>query len=330
MANLYKIALDAVAMYTETDCHGTITHVNNQFCSVTGYSRHELEGVEIRKILNFAQSRPRRTSGQRAEFAQKTWKGILKNRRKDGSRYWVECTMISTTDDNGDIKYAVICFDTTRQQRAMHALQWHAFHDSLTGLPNRALLRDRLALSLASAARNSRSIAIGVIDLDGFKHINDNYGHAVGDSLLIDVGKRLTSSLRREDTVARLGGDEFVVILNDINVLTLPSELKRLVEALHQPYWVNGWRLDVGGSVGIAIYPDNGETSGVLLQHADRAMYEAKRYRKGRFHIFNSPVHGGGDRKSQKQNDEALLDEHVRPSATTGQRKRVVKRPPLN
>lgn len=327
MANVYKTAIDALAMYAETDCHGTISYVNDQFCNVTGYSRSELEGHNVREVLNFAQSRPRRTVGNITESKQNNWKGDLRNRRKDGTGYWVECTVISNTDDNDNVTYAVICFDTTRQRRAMQSLQWHAFHDSLTGLPNRALLRDRLETSLAFAAQHSRALAIGVIDLDGFKHINDTYGHAVGDSLLDSVGKRLTSSLREEDVVARLGGDEFVVVLNDISVLALPSELKRLVKALHQPYWVDGWRLDVGGSVGIAVYPDNGQTSSTLLQHADRAMYEAKRYRRGRFHIFDSPAIKDPDNESQNRKCEGLFDQHVRPSRTNGQRKRVAKPP---
>ena len=159
-----------------------------------------------------------------------------------------------------------------------------AHHDGLTGLPNRRMLQDRLAQALAAADRHGHKLAVLFLDLDGFKKINDNFGHDIGDELLKDVARRLTATLRKEDTAVRLGGDEFVVGLMYLTQSTdAESAAKKIIETLGQTYHVNGHDLTVTTSVGISIFPDNGSSGEELLKQADTALFKAKTGGKNRY-----------------------------------------------
>jgi diguanylate cyclase (GGDEF)-like protein len=168
--------------------------------------------------------------------------------------------------------------DLTDRKRIEDALAEQAVHDPLTGLPNRLLLRDRLAQALAMAGRHSVRVAVMFIDLDGFKQINDTYGHHAGDRLLQLVAQRMENCVRTADTVSRTGGDEFVVLLPEIHDT---EDARQVAAKLHtmiaEPYDVNGERLTVSVSIGIGVYPDDGITADAVLQAADQAMYDAKR-----------------------------------------------------
>ena len=164
------------------------------------------------------------------------------------------------------------------------AQQELALHDPLTGLPNRRLLEDRIATTLQHASRNHHKAAIMYLDLDGFKTINDTYGHVYGDEVLKTVAQRLLANSRREDTVARLGGDEFMVVLSEVGGLSdAHGPAAKLVEAVAQPIFVNDLTLQLSTSIGISIYPDDAETVDALISIADYALYEAKRGGKNRF-----------------------------------------------
>ena len=164
------------------------------------------------------------------------------------------------------------------------AQQELALHDPLTGLPNRRLLEDRIATTLQHASRNHHKAAIMYLDLDGFKTINDTYGHAYGDEVLKTVAQRLLANSRKEDTVARLGGDEFMVVLGEVGGLSdANGPASKLVEAIAQPIFVNDLTLQLSTSIGISIYPDDAETVDALISIADYALYEAKRGGKNRF-----------------------------------------------
>ena len=164
------------------------------------------------------------------------------------------------------------------------AQQELALHDPLTGLPNRRLLEDRIATTLQHASRNHHKAAIMYLDLDGFKTINDTYGHAYGDEVLKTVAQRLLGNSRKEDTVARLGGDEFMVVLGEVGSLSdAQGPAAKLVEAIAQPIFVNDLTLQLSTSIGISIYPDDAETVDALISIADYALYEAKRAGKNRF-----------------------------------------------
>ncbi|MDC8758176.1 diguanylate cyclase domain-containing protein [Janthinobacterium fluminis] len=159
-----------------------------------------------------------------------------------------------------------------------------ALHDPLTGLPNRRLLEDRIATSLQHAQRNRGKAAVMYLDLDGFKAINDTYGHAYGDEILKMVAKRLVGSSRKEDTVARIGGDEFVIVLGALSGLGDAREpASKLVEIVSEPYFINDLSLTLSTSIGISIYPDDADNVEALISMADSALYEAKRAGKNRF-----------------------------------------------
>ncbi len=159
-----------------------------------------------------------------------------------------------------------------------------ALHDALTGLPNRRLLEDRIATTLQHAKRNHHKAAIMYIDLDGFKAINDTYGHACGDEILKLVAQRLVNSSRKDDTVARLGGDEFMIVLSEVSSLAdAQGPAGKLVDVVSEPYFVNDLTLRLSTSIGISIFPDDADTVEALISIADYALYEAKRSGKNRY-----------------------------------------------
>ena len=171
--------------------------------------------------------------------------------------------------------------ELAQYSKAQQAL---ALHDPLTGLPNRRLLEDRIETTLQHANRNHHKAAIMYLDLDGFKAINDTYGHAYGDEVLKIVSQRLLASSRKEDTVARLGGDEFMVVLGEVSGLAdAQGPAAKLVEAVSEPFFINDLTLRLSTSIGISIYPDDAETVEALISIADYALYEAKRGGKNRF-----------------------------------------------
>ncbi|HUX91026.1 MAG TPA: diguanylate cyclase [Gallionellaceae bacterium] len=167
-----------------------------------------------------------------------------------------------------------------------HKMESLALHDSLTGLPNRRLLLDRLSLAIAHAHRNKRAMAVMYLDLDGFKQINDTLGHDAGDKLLNMVAARLTAAVRQEDTVARLGGDEFVIALWElIHADGLAKLVSKVIQAVSQPYVIDGHTVNITTSVGVSIYPTHGEDGDTLMKNADLALYEAKRTGKNDYRI---------------------------------------------
>lgn len=169
------------------------------------------------------------------------------------------------------------------------ALESMAMHDALTGLPNRRLLMDRLALSIAHASRNKSSMAVMYLDLDGFKAVNDTSGHDTGDILLRLVADRLVAAVRQEDTVARMGGDEFVIVLWEINHPDGVEKLvSKIIEALSQPAPILDGGLRITASIGVSVYPIHGEHGEALMKRADQALYMAKQAGKNNYHIASS------------------------------------------
>jgi len=169
-----------------------------------------------------------------------------------------------------------------------------ALHDALTGLPNRRLLMDRLSLAIAHARRNKRTMAVMYLDLDGFKEINDTLGHDAGDTLLRMVADRLVAAVRQEDTVARLGGDEFVIALWELTHADGVTKLvSKVIQAVSQPYSIQGRDVSMTTSVGVGIYPTHGEEVKTLMKSADLALYEAKHSGKNDYRIAQRPVGGG-------------------------------------
>lgn len=186
--------------------------------------------------------------------------------------------------------------DITERKLAEERTLRLAYHDQLTGLPNRSLLNDRLAMALAHAQRSRKKVAVMMLDLDRFKDINDNLGHRVGDAVLQGVARRLAGLLRKSDTVARVGGDEFILISTEIDQLTGAVTIARKVlEAFRTPFACHGLEVPVAASLGIALFPDHGQDLENLVQHADLAMYRAKKKGRRSYRIY-SPSQDGKER----------------------------------
>ncbi|GAX90652.1 putative bifunctional diguanylate cyclase/phosphodiesterase [Effusibacillus lacus] len=287
VADVFESTLEGVMV---TDAKGTILLVNPAFSMVTGYSPEEVIGKNPR-ILN---------SGKHdAEFYVNMWacihecghwRGEIWNRRKNGEIYLQLVTISAIKDESGKtLYYAAVFSDITERKRYEEQIKYHAYHDSLTGLPNRLLFHDRLSQALVHANRNRQMVAVLFLDLDRFKVINDSLGHAVGDLLLKAVAERLTGCLREGDTLSRLGGDEFTVIIPDIAEEKDAAKVARkIINALFPPFVLDGHEFFVNTSIGISLYPVDGTDIETLIKNADAAMYRAKE-RGGNHYQFYTP-----------------------------------------
>jgi diguanylate cyclase (GGDEF)-like protein/PAS domain S-box-containing protein len=259
-----------------------IVAVNRAFCEMTGYTESEIleNGWD-------AITPPDDQAGIFAAF-ERLWSGELETMqmerrylRKDGSSLWGHVSVARVADDQGRARYVIDQVqDISDRKQAQQALEHQALHDALTGLPNRVLARDRLDQAILLARRQQTRVALLIIDLDHFKEVNDTFGHQAGDQLLRQVGERFTAELRETDTVARLGGDEFAIVLLAAGADNASVIAAKLLAALERPFIVEGQALDVGASIGIAVYPDHADTADSMLRRADIAMYVAKRSRR--------------------------------------------------
>ncbi|WP_172203578.1 diguanylate cyclase domain-containing protein [Niveibacterium sp. COAC-50] len=262
-----------------TDANHKIRAVNPALSEISGYPEDELLGQHPR-ILDA--ERPASEARQAmSEVLQRDhrWIGELWLRRKSGEPIPVWATVIAVqTEDNQIAEYIAVLADITPLKNRQQQLELLAHHDPLTGLPNRVLLQDRLQGALNRARRDRREFALLFIDLDRFKEINDQFGHATGDDVLCEAARRIAGSLRLGDTVARLGGDEFVVILDGLeHENTIEQAIDRIQTALREPLPAMGRRsFNLRASIGVARYPDDGEDADALLSHADAAMYQIK------------------------------------------------------
>jgi diguanylate cyclase (GGDEF)-like protein/PAS domain S-box-containing protein len=275
-----------------TNRDGVIEYVNPAFETMTGYTAVEALGQTTRLLKSGMQS---------PEFYRELWQQVLAgevfsevfiNKRKDGGVYFEEKTIAPLKDASGAITHFVATGrDITERMQTQERLQFMAHHDLLTELPNRALFLDRLKQSLARARWHRRLVAVLFLDLDRFKTINDSLGHDAGDQLLRAFAARLARCVREGDTVARFGGDEFVVLLNDIAATTDVATLaQKILEALAPPFELAGRVLHVTGSIGISLFPMDGEDSATLLKNADAAMYRAKESGKNTYQFYSSEM----------------------------------------
>lgn len=289
MSEGYRTAVDAAAIFSETDLAGNIIYANEKFCAISGYSAQELLGQNHR-ILNSSQHPPEFFIDMWQSISRgQVWRGEICNRSKDGRLYWVESTIVPMFDAANQRveKYVSIRFDVSEKRTLMQTLQCRAERDELTGLPNRFLLSEQLEQAIAAVQRYHGTLAVGMLDLDGFKLINDRYGHATGDRLLVAVADRLKQIMRGEDTLARLGGDEFVLVLRVQDTEELESAIRRILSALSSAYTIDGIGIHISASIGVTLYPNDNEDAETLLRHADQAMYKAKQRGRDCFHLFD-------------------------------------------
>jgi len=272
-----------------TDPQQCIIDVNPAFCQITGYSREEVL-YKKPKILSSGKQSPQ-FYAQMWQSVNEVghWQGELWNRTKQGELYAELLNISSLTNDHDEVTHYVGVFsDITRSKRHQDQLNLMAHYDVLTKLPNRALFIDRFHQSIAHSIRTGHQLAVCFLDLDDFKPVNDNYGHEVGDRLLIKVAQRITSCIREEDTVSRQGGDEFAILLNDIKSASqYEGTMARIHLALAEPYLIDGVQHDITASSGVTLYPSDDGDIDTLLRHADHAMYHSKLLGKHRFQLYS-------------------------------------------
>jgi diguanylate cyclase (GGDEF)-like protein/PAS domain S-box-containing protein len=237
--------------------------------------------------------------------------------RRDGTPIEVTVSATSTRDEQDRSTITAFIQDSTERRQMVRELERQALSDSLTGLPNRSLLQDRLAQHIRRSFRESSSFALVLLDLDDFKEVNDTFGHHAGDELLRQLGRRLRSTVWEVDTVARLGGDEFAIVLQDTDEAGALSSIRRLTTELATPFEIEGQLVQVGGSFGVVVYPLHGEDGDVLLRHADVAMYAAKREKSG-FAVYSAHQDTGTVAKLLLMTDlrRAVEDHDVRKELT--------------
>ena len=276
------------------DLQGNATFVNPAAVRMTGWEPEELLGRPLHYLLHHTKPDGAPYSKEECPIYAAFRTGIAHGRddeifwRKDGTSFPVEYVSNPITIEDDDIVGAVVTFkDVTERKALEEELRYQAFHDSLSGLPNRMLFMDRLAHALARADRRGDQIAVLFTDLDNFKIINDSLGHDVGDQLLVAVAERLKACLRPEDTAARLGGDEFTVLVEEVDGVSDALRVaERIAESLQRPFALGRCEVFFTTSIGIALSSPLQEQPADLLRHADLAMYQAKHKGKARYEVF--------------------------------------------
>ena len=286
-----------------TDISGNIIYLNGVAETMTGWEREEAIGrplAEVFKIIDAVTGKTARDPMKIAVEQNKTV-GLTENCilvRRDGYESAIEDSAAPIRDHAGHIVGAVIVFHDVSEARARSLRMTHlAEHDFLTDLPNRMVLNEHISHSIALGHRYRRNMAVLFLDLDRFKDINDSLGHGTGDKLLLLVSKRLLSSVRASDTVSRRGGDEFVVLLSEIaDPNDAATSAQKILHLLSEPYSIEGRDIQVTCSIGISLYPNDGEDPETLIKNADAAMYRAKEKGRNNFQFFEktmrTAVHG--------------------------------------
>ncbi|CAD6522245.1 hypothetical protein LMG27952_01449 [Paraburkholderia hiiakae] len=265
-----------------------IEYANPAFRRITGFDPAEVIGQDCRLLQRDDRDQDGLIAVRKALLSNREVSAVLRNYRKDGVLFWNQLLIAPVPDLDGRITHHIgIINDVTELIRYQEQLEYQANYDSLTLLPNRNLLRDRLQHALLAAQRHDTGVAVVFIDLDGFKNVNDSLGHSVGDRLLGVVAERLQRCTRTTDTVARHGGDEFVIVLTDtIDEKSLIGWMERARALISEPVWIDGTELYVGCSMGASVFPQDGNDAETLMKKADVAMYRAKDMGRNTFQFF--------------------------------------------
>ncbi|MDP2785493.1 MAG: EAL domain-containing protein [Sulfurimicrobium sp.] len=293
---LWQRALESsVNAITITDASQTnfpYVYVNPAFERITGYSAEEALGKNGRFLQNQDIDQPELENIRRAVKEQRDGKALLRNYRKDGRLFWNELYISPVRNDAGQVTHYIgIQNDVTERKQYEEQLAYQSAHDTLTQLPNRNLAQDRLAQGIIFARRAKRQLALLFIDLDNFKVINDSLGHNVGDQLLQIVAQRLSDCIRSGDTVARMGGDDFAVILTDVSQEEDISRVThKILAAIAEPATVESHQLTVTCSIGVSLFPRDGEDAAALLKNADAAMYRAKEQGRNSVQYYTAEI----------------------------------------
>ena len=302
---VFQTAADAIII---ADTEHRINAVNAAFSRITGYSEAEALGFDADVLLG-----ARRGTTDDEDFfntlaasADGYWQGEIICRRRDGEEFPAWQSLSLVRNGAGAISHFVIAFsDVSEIHAAEEKLHHLAHHDPLTGLPNRLLFDDRLEQAIELAHRQQQHCLLLFLDLDSFKVVNDTLGHSVGDELLRVVANRLRDTLRGSDTVARLGGDEFVVLAGGTNPEYAAELAQKILQTVSSPISLAGDRITVSGSIGIAVYPDNGSDRHLLMRAADIAMYSAKAAGRNRYRFYSHDM-------AERSNERLSLEQGLR------------------
>lgn len=265
-----------------TSADTRIIKVNPAFTRITGYEEQDAIGKKMSFLQSGRQSKEFYQRMWQSIMTQGYWRGEIWNKRKNNEIYPELLTITAIRDQDGNVRnFTGLFSDITQQKRNEERIRKLAYFDELTGLPNRRMFNDRLQMAISNARRHNHTLALLFIDVDLFKRINDNLGHSVGDMVLKELANRLKKLIREEDTLARLGGDEFVILFQELDDLEclelwLQQVNQRITETFKQPIYFADNAITVTNSVGIAIFPDDGNNAEELLKNADAAMYSAK------------------------------------------------------
>ncbi|MBI4984073.1 MAG: PAS domain S-box protein [Rhodocyclales bacterium] len=283
------------------DAAETIVDVNPTFSELSGYTREEAIGRTPRILSSGRHGKDFYRELWQAVAQTGHWEGEIWNRRKNGEVYAEHLNLSSVADAHGKVTHYIGTFsDVTVLKRRQHRLEFLAHYDALTLLPNRLLLADRLQQGIAQARRADTQLAVCYLDLDDFKPINDRYGHAAGDAVLIEVAARLRLAVRAGDTVARLGGDEFVLVLVGVDgIEDCETSVQRILTAVATAMTVKGHAVGVTASIGFTLFPADDGPPDALLRHADLAMYIAKQQGRNRCHRFEPARDGHGANRAE-------------------------------
>jgi diguanylate cyclase (GGDEF)-like protein/PAS domain S-box-containing protein len=289
-ASVFENTIEGIVI---TDSEGIIQRVNKAFTTITDFKPEEVVGQNFRIIKSDRHDTAFYEEMWASLITRGMWEGEIWNRRKDGETYPERLSINAIKNPEGKtIHYVGLFHDVTDIKRSEKKLRYQANYDALTGLPNRQLFNDRLKMAITHALRNELPLGVLFIDLDDFKNVNDSQGHYLGDLMLKQVAERLTSCCREEDTVARLGSDEFLLLAQFIRkeepAATRLAE--RIVESFKKPFILGDKQIYVNASIGITIYPNDGNDVETLVKNADVAMYRAKSLGKNQFRLFTDEM----------------------------------------
>ncbi len=275
-ASVFQSASEGILI---TDVSGSIIEANDAFSRITGYSREAIIGRNPRFLKSGHHDKPFFDAMWKSLLQSGFWQGVIWNRRKDGGLFACRTAISAVKDRNGEVtRFIGLHSDVTEFLERHEELEHMAYYDTLTQLPNRVLLSDRMNQSMAQADRNQTAVAVCYLDLDGFKPVNDRFGHKAGDLLLVEIANRLKSCVRAEDTVARIGGDEFILLLTQLKEENeWRPVVDRVLVSVRSPFVIpQEGAVNVSASIGISVYPGDHTNGEQLIRYADLAMYNAK------------------------------------------------------
>lgn len=290
-----------------TDAHNRIQAVNPSFTHVTGYTEDEVVGRDPGFLSSGRQDKAFYHKMWLQLSQNGHWHGEIWNRRKNGDLYaeWLSISAVHN-ENHETTQYVAVFSDITKRIKAEELIRHQANYDALTNLPNRNLFLDRLSRSMMRAKRHKTQVALMFLDLDRFKSVNDTLGHNVGDLLLQEAAVRISTCVRETDTVSRLGGDEFTVIIPDLHhVNDIEKIANKILYQLAQPFSLAGHEIFVSGSVGVTVFPDDGQDLEVLLRNADTAMYRAKEGGRNDFRFFTQEMNA-------EAHEQMVLEREIR------------------